>query len=211
MYIPKHFSEGDPRQLFTLMQQYNFATLVTSAEGQLVASHLPFLVDADYAPHGRLIAHMARANDQWKAFLSGQEVLVIFQGPHAYITPSWYDPAPANVPTWNYAVVHAYGIPRLIENHAELVQILTALVDQHEAGFTPPWEFRESPAYDRMIGAVVGFEIGITRLEGKFKLSQNRGEADRERVIERLTHSDSALDVKTGRLMQERRKSLEQL
>src|ERR1051325_4993135 len=121
MYIPNSFREDDPALLHELIRQYNFGILVTqhdssSSSGQGVspfAAHLPFLVDAKRGPHGTLVAHMARANPQWRDFADGREALAIFQGPHAYISPSWYD-EPVSVPTWNYAVVHAYGTPRII-------------------------------------------------------------------------------------------------
>jgi transcriptional regulator len=193
MYIPKAFREEDVNTLRKLMREYSFATLITQHEGVPFATHLPFILDAQRGPNGTLLAHMARANPQWHDFVDEQEVLVIFQGPHAYISPSWYE-VELSVPTWNYAVVHAYGIPRLIEDGEELYQLLKTLIETHEAQFEKPWPFQLSDDYlQKMIRGIVGFEIEIIRLEGKFKLSQNRTEAERENVIGALQESTDTL------------------
>jgi transcriptional regulator len=200
MYIPKSNRADDRAQLHELMRQYNFATLVTQHQGAPFATHLPFLLDAERGAHGTLLAHMARANPQWRDFAAG-EALVIFQGPHAYISPSWYQSHPS-VPTWNYAVAHAYGAPRLIEDHDTLYRMLELLVDTHEAAFPQPWRLNLPEDYmGKMMRAVVGFEIEITRLEGKLKLSQNRSETDQARVIEALARSDYPLDRDLANLM----------
>ena len=195
MYIPKTFREDDINTLHTFMEIYNFATLVTQHEGLSFATHLPFLLDAERGPNGTLLAHMARANPQWHDFKSAQEVLVIFQGPHAYVSPSWYE-VELSVPTWNYAVVHAYGLPRLIEDQQKLYNLLNILIQAHEAQFDKPWPFQLSDDYlQKMMRGIVGFEIEITRLEGKFKLSQNRTETERENVIAALQESTDTLAV----------------
>ena len=195
MYIPKAFREDDISTLHTFMEIYSFATLVTQHEGLLFATHLPFLLDAERGPNGTLLAHMARANPQWHDFKSAQEVLVIFQGPHAYVSPSWYE-VELSVPTWNYAVVHAYGLPRLIEDQEKLYNLLNILIQAHEAQFDKPWPFQLSDDYlQKMMRGIVGFEIEITRLEGKFKLSQNRTETERENVIAALQESTDTLAV----------------
>ena len=189
MYIPKAFREDDIGTLHTFIQAYSFATLVTLHEGMPFATHLPFLLDAERGPNGILLAHMACANPQWHDFASAQEVLVIFQGPHTYISPSWYE-VELSVPTWNYAVVHAYGLPHLIEDGEELYKLLKTLIQTHEANFEMPWPFQLPDDYlQKMMRAIVGFEIEITRLEGKFKLSQNRTETERENVIAALQES----------------------
>jgi len=189
MYIPKAFREDDISRLHTFMEAYSFATLVTQHEGMPFATHLPFLLDAERGPNGILLAHMARANPQWHDFASAQEVLVIFQGPHTYISPSWYE-VELSVPTWNYAVVHAYGLPHLIEDGEELYKLLKTLIQTHEANFEKPWPFQLPDDYlQKMMRGIVGFEIEITRLEGKFKLSQNRTETERENVIAALQES----------------------
>ena len=144
-----------------------------------------------------LRAHMAHANPQWRTFSPDREVLVIFHGPHHYVSPAWYASHPS-VPTWNYAVVHALGRPTLIEDRERLTALLRELVTRHEAASPEPWKMALPPDYqDKMLSAIVGFEIEITRLEGKFKLSQNRPSEDRPLVIEELERlgSDDALGV----------------
>jgi transcriptional regulator len=205
MYIPKSNAENDLAVLHQFMQNYNFATLVSQQDGQLTATHLPVLLDTTRGEYGTLVAHMARANPQWKAFESGQEVMVIFQGPHAYVSPSFYEVHPS-VPTWNYAIIHAYGVPRIIDDHDRLYDILGALVHRQEDPRRPSWEMNLPDDYmEKMMAAVVGFEIEITRMEGKYKLSQNRSDADQESVIDNLSQSEYALDIQTADLMRERR------
>src|SRR5215212_4126660 len=201
MYLPKSFQTEDLAELQAFMRAYNFASLVTQHEGAPFASHLPFMLDAERGQYGTLLAHLARANPQWRDFAAGAEALVIFQGPHAYISPSWYETHPS-VPTWNYAAVHAYGVPRIVEDHAALHHMLETLVDTHEAAFAQPWRMDLPDDYlDKMMRAVVGFEIEITRLEGKLKLSQNRSEHDQHRVAEALGQSEHPLDRDVAELM----------
>lgn len=185
MYIPSHFYENDINLLHGVIKEYSFAILVTYHSAHPFASHLPFLLDAGRGEYGTLRAHMARANSQWQDFGSEQEALAIFQGPHAYISPSWYE-APLSVPTWNYIAVHVYGVPRLVDENC-LYIMLQDMVSTYEAGFASPWEFDLPGDYvDKMLKAVVGFEIEITRIEGKLKLSQNRSEADIKNVVKEL-------------------------
>lgn len=205
MYIPREFREENRTVLHAFMRQYNFAAMVTNGEKGLVATHLPFYLDETRGEQGTLVAHMARANPQWQTFKAEQEALVIFQGPHTYITPSWYEPSASNVPTWNMALVHAYGVPRIIEDHDEVYALLKRLVNENEAGFESPWPIESSEDYvHRRISAIVGFEMAIARLEGKYKLSQNRSEADQQRVIEALSNSVSAPDQEVAALMEAR-------
>ncbi len=203
MYIPKAFREDDLKKLHKLMQEYSFAVLVTQQEGVPVATHLPFLLDTERGPFGTLMAHMARANAQWRAFNGEQEVLVIFQGPHAYISPSWYE-VELSVPTWNYAAVHAYGIPRIIEDRTILYALLKALIQRHESQFEKPWDFQLPDDYlQKMMQGTVGFEIEITRLEGKFKMSQNRSSSEQQRVIAALREGQDISSVQVAELMDE--------
>jgi transcriptional regulator len=196
MYIPKSFSETDLTTLQTFMQQHNFATLISR---DLTATHLPLMLDTTRGEYGTLTGHVARANSHWKCFDDG-EVLVMFQGAHTYISPRWYETT--DVPTWNYAVVHVYGIPHLIQDPTRLTAMLEKLVDHHEAGFSPAWTLDLSAdTLHKLLQAIVGFEIEITRLEGKFKLSQNRSDADQQRVSEALATSDYAPDREVGALM----------
>jgi len=203
MYIPNSFREDDPKLLHELIRQHNFGILITQRDGAPFATHLPFMLDAERGPHGTLLAHMARANPQWCDFAAGQVALAIFQGPHAYISPSWYEAMPS-VPTWNYAVVHAYGVPRVIEDRQELQRMLGRLVATHESPRAQPWRMELPDDYiDRMMRAIVGFEIEISRLEGKLKLSQNRGENDRRQVAQALAESGEPLDRAVAEMMRD--------
>ncbi|GAC1567242.1 MAG: FMN-binding negative transcriptional regulator [Ktedonobacteraceae bacterium] len=193
MYVPEHFREDDKAVLQAFIRDHSFGILVTQGEDAPFATHLPFLFDADASPYGTLQAHMARANPQWHSFSNKQEALVIFQGPHAYVSPSWYDVV-WSVPTWNYATVHAYGVPRLIEDNAVLYAQLKTLIEIHEAQFEQPWGFQLPEEYiQKMMRSIVGFTLEITRLEGKFKMSQNRTPNEQEKVIAAL--QDNSADV----------------
>jgi transcriptional regulator len=194
VYIPKHFAVAEQSVVHELMRRFSFATLVTQREGRLLATHLPLLLHADDGEQGALIGHMARANEQWQDFAPEVEALAIFQGHHAYISPSWYETAPS-VPTWNYMVAHASGTPRVIEDERRVREILAELVAANEARFEQPWPMDLPEDYLRhMQHNIVAFEMPITRLEGKFKLSQNQSAANRQRVIEALAGSTDAGD-----------------
>ena len=204
MYVPKAFQEDDLKTLHTFMQRYNFATLISQQGGAPFASHLPVIVRPDIGPYGMLVGHMARGNSQWHDLASGTDVLAIFHGPHAYISPSWYVNHPA-VPTWNYAVVHAYGTPRVIDKCDKLYAELEALVETYESGMPEPWVFDLPDQYVcDMLKGIVGFAIRITRLEGKYKLNQNRKPEDRRRVIDVLKRRASAEEHEVAALMQAR-------
>jgi len=191
MYIPPAFAVTDHDTLFDLIEQNSFGLLVSQRNGEPFATHLPLLVDRCSAPSGKLIGHMARANPHWQSFDGMHEGLIIFSGPHAYISPSWYATSPA-VPTWNYAAVHVYGTPRLLEAD-QLSGLLARLVSHYEAGNERPWQYDLPEDYrQRMERAVVGVEVPITRIEGKFKLGQNRTVEDRRGMLTRLKvgHAD---------------------
>ena len=194
IHIPKDFAEHDISRLKSVIRAHNFATLVSAYQGEIQVSHLPFLMDGE----GKMLrAHMARANPQWRSFSPEREVLVIFHGPHHYVSPAWYASHPS-VPTWNYAVVHALGRPTLIEDRKRLAALVRELVTHQEAAAPQPWKMDLPADYqDKMLSGIVGFDIEITRLEGKFKLSQNRPASDRPLVIEALQRlgSDDALGV----------------
>ncbi|HEY7491019.1 MAG TPA: FMN-binding negative transcriptional regulator [Candidatus Tectomicrobia bacterium] len=204
MYIPKLFREDNLDTLHTLMREYSFATLITQHNGAPFASHLPFLLQTDAGPYGTLVGHMARANPQWQDFATGQEALVIFQGPHAYISPSWYAVHPS-VPTWNYAVAHAYGSPQVIDSGTALYEVLQALVQTYEAPSPRPWALDVPDDYlHHMMRGIVGFHMRITRLEGKYKLSQNRPAQDYPRIVEALQQQGDALSTDVAALMRQR-------
>jgi transcriptional regulator len=177
MYIPAAFDVSEERILESFMDRYAFATLITSS-ACLIASHIPIMLRRR---QGRrfLIGHVARANDQWRAF-DGSEALAIFHGPHAYISPTWYATAPA-VPTWNYAAVHVYGKPAASEDREFTKAALLELVARYERSRVNPWrtESLGADSFDKLASAIVAFEMPIDRVEGKFKLGQNRSREDR--------------------------------
>lgn len=197
MYVPPVFDQADLAACHGLIEANGFGILVSVGAGATtpLATHIPFLLDRAGGPRGTLTGHMARANPHCE--LLSTEALIIFQGPHAYVSPSWYEAAPA-VPTWNYMAVHAYGTPRIIDDSAEAQATLAHLVDAHEAGRTTPWQLDSLPGdfVDEMVRGIVAFEVPITRLEGKWKLSQNRSAADRRGVIKALrTQGDPISDA----------------
>jgi transcriptional regulator len=200
MYVPKLFAVEDLVQLQDFMDEFNFATIVTQRDGEMTASHLPFVLDRSVEPYGVLRAHVAIGNPQLEDFRSGSQALVIFQGPHSYISPSWYVKA-ENVPTWNYMVVHAYGVPKVMDR-ASMIALLKDLVGKHEKGFERPWNFDPNDAFmQKQMPGIAGFEIKIEKLQGKFKLNQNRTAADRAGVIEALSASDDPLQRAVARRM----------
>ena len=207
MYIPEMFILSDPAAIEELIHDNSFGLLVTAAPGAAsVATHLPFLFEPDEGPHGTLHCHMARANPQWKDFAkleaAGLETMVIFQGPHGYISPNWYKPGD-EVPTWNYTAVHAYGPVKMVEDAGQRRAHQTALVETHEAGFPQPWSMagQEEKYIARMLRGIVGFQIPIARVEAKAKLSQNKSEADRASVIAALEASGRAADRELAAVM----------
>jgi transcriptional regulator len=206
MYVPKAFAVEDLAQLQDFMDEFNFATVVTQRDGELTASHIPFLLDRSVEPYGVLRAHVAIRNPQLEDFRSGSRALVIFQGPHTYISPSWYV-KPANVPTWNYTVVHAYGVPKIMDRTA-MVALLKDLVGKHERSFAMPWDFDPDDAWmQKQFSEIAGFEIKIEKLQGKFKLNQNRAPEDRQGVIEALSASEDPEQRAVAGWMTERRRT----
>jgi len=200
MYIPPLFANSDLAALHEGMERYPFATLVSNKDSQMEASHLPFLIDREAGPHGTLLGHMARANLQWRD-AAGQEVLTIFSGPHAYISPQWYE-AQQVVPTWNYVAVHAYGPLELIEDSAEVESLLHRTISLFEASQPSPWRMEEPTDFvERLIRQIVALRIPLSRIEGKWKLNQNRPAKQRERVIARLTEQGDENAVAVAGLM----------
>lgn len=187
MYVPNHFSVTDPAIIRDFIANHAFATLVTTTEGRPIASHLPFAVSGQ-AGGLVLSGHMARANEQWQSFRADREVLVIFQGPHTYISSRWY--ASKAVPTWNYLAVHAYGFPQVISDGDELHLLLSELVDRNEGSQTSgaPFHLDDLPeaSIEGMMNGIIGFRIRVTSVEASYKLSQNRSQEDRDMVVEGL-------------------------
>ena len=191
MYLPKHFEETRIDILHGLIHAHPLGALVTLTSRGLDANHIPFEVDSAPSPLGTLRGHVARANPMWREFSRDVDALVIFQGPGTYVSPAWYPTKQQTakvVPTWNYAVVHAHGALTAIEDRAWLRAFVTALTDRHEASRPQPWRVTDAPAdyIETMLGAIVGLELRITRLVGKWKMSQNRPAQDRAGVVDAL-------------------------
>ena len=177
MYVPKHFSVTEQEEIFSFLDANAFGQLISVADHRPTASHLPFLVSAD---RRYLHCHLARQNSHWQA-LQDQQVLVTFQGPHDYISPSWYQTP--GVPTWNYQALHIYGRCRVFEEPEAIATVVEALSKRYESSFDQPWE----PEYrDAMLRAIIGVEIEIEELQCKYKLSQNRPAQDHQGVIDKL-------------------------
>lgn len=185
MYIPASFRFDDQTAIFDFAERYGFATLVTEHDGVPFATHLPLLLERDSGERGTIVGHMARANPQW-CEAAGQTVLVIYLGPHAYVSPTWYA-EPNTVPTWNYGAVHAYGKLEIIEDAAAVVDIVARTVDFYERSMPQPWQFDgETPPAESLVKQIVGFRIPVERWEGKWKLNQNHSVERRQRVIAAL-------------------------
>ena len=194
MYIPSHFGEERIDILHGLIRQHSLAALVTLGPDGFLANHIPLIVDPEPAPLGTLRGHLSKANSQWKDSLPNVQALAIFQGPAAYITPSWYPSkleTGSVVPTYNYAVVHAHGTLAMFDDPVLLEQHLRNLTSAHEAAFANQWSLDDAPAsfIRDLLKGIVGVEIPIARLEGKWKLSQNRSAVDQKGVVEGLAAS----------------------
>ncbi len=202
MYIPKHFEETDLGTLQALIASHPLATWVTQGPTELIANHIPFTLDASRGPWGTLVGHVARANPIWKEFSNQANSILAFQGPETYITPSWYPSKKEHgkvVPTWNYAVVHAHGIPQAFEDATSLLRIVNFLTNTHEGQMQArngktPWQVSDAPSdyIDSMLNAIVGIEIPIARLEGKWKVGQNRPKTERDGVVAGLTELNTS-------------------
>lgn len=198
MYRPAAFRQDDLTALHAQIESTGLALLTSNGPAGLQATHLPLLLAAEDGEFGTLYGHFARANPHWQA-LAGQEALAVFSGPDAYVHPGWY-PGKAEhgrvVPTWNYIAVHAWGAVETFDEPARLLELLARLTARHEAGRPRPWSLDEAPAeyIERQLRAIVGFALPIRRLEGQWKLSQNRQAADHAGVREGLAASDNPRD-----------------
>ncbi|WP_394780510.1 FMN-binding negative transcriptional regulator [Undibacterium sp.] len=197
MYLPAHFAEERLDVLHQLIHAHPLGTLVTLDAGGLNANHIPFEIAAPEAdaPYGVLRAHIARGNSLWKTASKEVDALVVFQGAQHYISPGWYEEKQVSgkvVPTYNYATVHASGPLRVIDDPAWLLALLNRLTNRHEAIQQAPWQVADAPAdyVEKMLGAIIGIEIPVTRMLGKWKVSQNRSEADRLKVTQWLEDLD---------------------
>jgi len=200
MYTPSSFVNGDLSALHAMMRKHPFALLVTPQPDGVRLTHLPFHLDPMRGPRGTLEAHLARVNPHCEAILAGRPSTVVFQGPDAYVSPRWYVEPAKNVPTWNYVAIHAYGSPKPVADRAQLLAMIGRLTDEHEAYIEKPWSIREAQAHaERLTEHILGFELKIEELEGKFKLSQNRSDGDRAGVLKEFAKSaDSGIKEMLG-------------
>lgn len=186
VYRPAAFTSDDPGAIARLVDEHPFATVITAGAGEPSISHLPLLHRPGPGPHGSLIGHMARANPHWRE-LAGAATLAIFHGPHAYVSPSWYAEPAAQVPTWNYVVVHMHGKAEIVTERDATLATLQQMIGRFEGGRAVPWRLQlEGARLDAMVGAIVAFRMGIERIDAKFKLSQNKDAADRKRLASGL-------------------------
>lgn len=200
MYIPNANRVDDRAELVAFMGAHSFATLVSLVQGELFATHLPLVV-VQQGEQILLRGHLAKANPHWQELATQREILVIFQGPHAYISPSHYEKW-ESVPTWNYIAVHAYGSARLIQDEAGLLATLTELITATEATYQQQWDSLPDKFRHGLLNGIVAFEIAVTRLEGKFKLSQNRPAGDQVRVATALADHPDLTIAAVGHYMQ---------
>ncbi len=191
MYIPKNNEETDVSVIHSLLKSHPLGTWVTKIDGELNANHIPFLLDPDRGEHGTLIGHVARANPVWKSFSTTENSIIIFQGAETYISPSWYPSKHEHgraLPTWNYAVVHIHGIPHYIEDQDWLLNHLNVLTNEHESGQPLPWKVSDAPKdfTQNMLDGIVGIEIPIKKIVGKWKVNQNKQDTDKRGVVSNL-------------------------
>jgi transcriptional regulator len=209
MYNPAPFPEERLEVLHAFIREHPLAVLVSCGEGGLEASHVPVVLHPDMGPRGTMHCHFARANSQWKTIQSSPAILAIFQGPEHYITPSWYPSKKEHgrvVPTWNYTAVHVRGHAKTFEDRDELIAHVTALTNQNEQRFALPWSVDDAPRdyVEAMTKAIVGIEIPIETIEGKWKVSQNRPVADRLGVVEGLATLGSAASLEMSQIVRDR-------
>jgi transcriptional regulator len=207
-YLPPHFEETDVTTLQALVRAYPLATWVVQHQGELLVNHVPFLLDAESGQHGTLLGHVARANPVWQALAEGASSVAVFTGPQAYVSPSWYPSKQAHgkvVPTWNYAVVHAHGVPRVLDDPARVLDIVTRLTQVHEASQAQPWQVADAPAdyVANLLKAIVAIEFPVQRWVGKNKASQNRSSADQQGVIAGLCDTGGEAAAQMADLMQQ--------
>jgi transcriptional regulator len=201
VYIPTPFLVEDRKVIVAFMQQFDFAAVVSHSDTGFVACHVPVLI-REVGSELHIVGHVARGNSHWRLMESQAESMVIFQGPHAYVSPTWYAVSPA-VPTWNYAVVHAYGAARVREDAAFIAGVVEDLTRRYEDQREHPWSTQAVPreSYEKLLNAVVGFEISVSRCEAKFKLGQNRSAEDRAGTIAGLERESSPKALELAHFM----------
>ena len=192
MYTPKSYEQNDLDELYEFIKSNTFGTLISQIDDSPFATHIPFMLKRDESPSGAvLIGHMARANPHWKAITPDTKVLVIFHGAHHYISPKWYMQQ-NNVPTWNYMVAHVYGTIDVIDSSEKLLEMVAELAGHHETKFETYWNINSlSPEQlNPLLQSIVGIRLNIERIEGKYKLNQNRSMEDQQGVVDALTQYD---------------------
>ena len=213
MYTPKYHALTNVAAMRAHIAEYPLGAWVCMAKSQLMANHIPFVLDVQHGAHGRLLGHVSRANPVWRQLADGAPSVVMFMGPHAYITPSWYPGKHQHgkvVPTWNYVTVHAHGMARAIEDTEWILDVINRLTDAQESRRDTPWRVSDAPAayIDQMLKAVVGIEIKIERLEGRLKVSQDEDKQDRLGAVEGLRRTSHApAQILSGLVLREMRRS----
>jgi transcriptional regulator len=200
MYIPPYYQETDEGKLLAFMQAHSFAVLASAQNNNVRATHLPFIVEKRDSKI-YLVSHLAKANPQWAEF--GNELLIVFQGPHGYVSPSHYEKE-QNVPTWNYIAVHAYGKASIIEEPAEAIQVLEKTILNYEAGYFEQWKGLSDVYKSNMIKGIVAFEIEVLKLEGKYKLSQNKTGNERKAIANTFAKSGDTAQEELANEMKRR-------
>jgi transcriptional regulator len=208
-YLPPHFEETDPAMLHALLRAHPLATWIVQHQGELLVNHIPFLLDVERGAHGTLVGHVARANPVWQALAQGASSVAVFTGPQAYVSPNWYPSKHAHgkaVPTWNYATVHAHGVPQAFDDPTRVLEVVTRLTQTHEAGQALPWQVADAPAdfVASLLKVIVGIEIPVQRWVGKWKVSQNRPGADQQGVVAGLGGQGTEAAAQMAALVQER-------
>ena len=202
MYLPKYYEVTDGPKLFDFMKNNSFGILFSHTGDEPMASHLPFIIDEHSGENGLILGHMAKANRQWR-YADGEQVMVVFHGPHTYVSPTWYQEE-ESVPTWNYVAVHSTGVFKATEDPSVMQEMVERLTVQHEASQPQPWEMDFGTDYaEQMMKRIVAFQIEITSLQGKWKLNQNQSNLRRERVAAKLNQSTNDVDRQVARLMDE--------
>jgi transcriptional regulator len=199
VYTPETFESPNHALTLELIRRYEFAMLLTADNDECFATHIPFILEDEGRKEARILAHMARKNPQWKTLDPARKLTIVFQGPHSYISPRWYQADDGeNVPTWNYAAVHVHGYPHVIEDEGTSFGFIQKLIQRHEDN----WRVELPSAKIRaMLKEVVAFEIRDLSFEAKFKMSQNRPEVDQRSVIKNLSLSPSPMERDTANLM----------
>jgi len=198
MYIPKHFEQNDKEKSIAFMQAFNFALLISVKEESPIATHLPFVIE-ERNDEIVLVAHLSKANEQWKTF-ADKELLVVFSEPHAYISPTLYEKQ-QNVPTWNYVAVHAYGKIKILESDEEKLQVLHKQMQTFEASYIKQFKSLDRKYIDDLLKGIVAFEMLVTKLQSKEKLSQNKTTNERENIKQHLQESDDTTHQTLGKMM----------